>query len=199
MLALLPMSACTVKVGSGNSSTTRKHTGTKKTSGNSKPLDFQGMTLRIPYTWSGFADDSVGDRVHVTTGGHCDKKGYPEADTCRGFWLFSAEDIALGNEGRPFTPDRPFYPRTDSVPCPNRPSAFTTTNGAPTVQKLLQVGLGHRADYREWNLTCVSPAGGGDEGGFTQKTVYLPESKILVVDNWNTFGLTTRLEQATWH
>lgn len=199
VLALLPMSACTVKVGSGSSTTTR-HKTTKKSSGfHDKPLDFNGMSLRVPYTWSGITDDANGGRVHVVTGNSCDKKGYPEADTCRGFWLFSAEDIARGDEGGPFTAGRPFYPQTDSVPCPIKPSAFQTTNDAPTVQNFMQVGTGHRADYREWKITCISPAGGAEEGSFTQKTIYLPESKILVVDNWDTFGLTTRLEQATWH
>ncbi|MFD0682880.1 hypothetical protein [Actinomadura fibrosa] len=192
-LALLPLSACTVHV--GTNSTTRRHTSTKKSSSFEKRLEFNGMALQVPYTWRGETD---GSRMHVVTGGDCQKQGYPEADTCRGFWLFGAEDIARGDEGGPFTPAKPFYPQSDSVPCPNAPETFQTTPQAPTAERLAQVGTGHRGDYREWDITCISPAGGAKEGGFTQRTLHLPQSRILVVDNWETAGLVTRLEQATW-
>ncbi|RSM94031.1 hypothetical protein DMB42_51740 [Nonomuraea sp. WAC 01424] len=61
-----------------------------------------------------------------------------------------------------------------------------------------QVGPGHKAAYNAWRAKCVSYSGGGVKGTFTQREWYLPKSRILVVDQWNTPGLTDTLKYADW-
>jgi hypothetical protein len=204
-LTALPLSACTIRIGDGSSaprqSTTSEGTdGTDGQSGQAGPtqeLKVGAMSVRIPVAWQVVPEDKGAGRWHVLTGGSCDTNGYPEADTCRGFWVFGGQDIALGNEGAEYTPDRPFYPRTDSVPCPNDPESFQTTPQAPAARGFADVG-DHKGHYREWRITCISPAGGAATGDFVQRVVYLPESRILLVDNWQTTGLAGHLRTANW-
>lgn len=208
--AALPLSACSITIGNDAASSRSASPGASgRTAANGGPTSArtgQGgpvqnlrvgtMTLRIPASWH-VVTDGDGGRRHITTGGSCGASGYPEADTCHGWWVFGAADIALGNEGRPYTPDRPFYPRTDSVPCPTDPSTFQTTPQAPQEQGFAPVGT-HKGHYRAWAITCISPAGGAKTGGFTQREVYLPDSHILILDSWRTPGLTEILRAATW-
>lgn len=203
----LPLSACTIKLGDGTGSTESSApstgtsssgtNGTPSQSGPTKDLQVGALTVRIPVSWNAVPNGTGGAEWHVLTGGSCPKEGYPEADTCRGWWVFGADQIALGNEGRPYTPDRPFYPRTDSVPCPSDPETFQTTPQAPQAQGFAEVG-DHKGHYREWLITCISPAGGAKTGSFVQRVVYLPDSRILLVDNWRTTGLMAQLRGATW-
>jgi len=51
--------------------------------------------------------------------------------------------------------------------------------------------------YEEWKLLCQSPTN-GKSVGFMQRTWWLPEQHILVVDNWQTKGLYEALKNATW-
>lgn len=205
--AVLPLSACALDLGdTGTAEPTRPSAGTRSGSANgsssqagpTKDLQVGALTVRIPQSWNAVRN-SAGDGAewHVLTGGSCPQEGYPEADTCRGWWIFEADEIALGDEGRPYTPDRPFYPRTDSVPCPTDPESFQTTPRTARVQGFTDVGS-HKAHYREWQITCISPAGGAKTGGFVQRVVYLPDSRLLLVDNWQTTGLIARLRGATW-
>ncbi|WP_103938154.1 hypothetical protein [Thermomonospora echinospora] len=204
---LLPLSACEFEVGTtspaGGSPDTGPSAGgdAPQTGSQDGPagqtIDFNGLNVQLPASWKAVPDGNGGGRWHITTGGSCGSYGYLEADACRGWWLLGADDIAQGNEGSPYSPGRPYYPQTDSVPCPTDPETYQTTPQSPQAQGLVPVG-DHRGDYREWAITCISPAGGARTGGFVQRLVYLPESRILVVDNWQTPGLMNLLKNATW-
>lgn len=213
--AALPLAACSITIGDdasggrSSSGSASPGTGGRTAANGGTPSSGTGqggpvqnlrvgaMTLRIPTSWRA-VPGGAGGRWHITTGGSCAGTDYPRDDTCHGWWVFGAADIALGNEGNPYTPDRPFYPRTDSVPCPTDPSTFQTTPQAPQEQGFAPVGT-HKGHYRAWAITCISPAGGAKKGGFTQREVYLPDSHILILDSWQTPGLSEILSAAVWN
>ncbi|MBA8952299.1 serine/threonine-protein kinase [Actinomadura namibiensis] len=63
--------------------------------------------------------------------------------------------------------------------------------------------VGNRtAEYYEWRMRCVRADTQGrvspSDPRFTQRTWFLPQSRILVVDEWGTPGLDRILERATW-
>ncbi|GIH69877.1 hypothetical protein [Sphaerimonospora thailandensis] len=60
-------------------------------------------------------------------------------------------------------------------------------------------GPGHKAYYREWRGQCVGMKPPNKvKTRFYQREWFLPTSKILVVDQWNTPGLSGILKSAAW-
>lgn len=158
-------------------------------------LSFRGLHLTIPVGWTVYRDS---DRVKVITGA-CRKpsSGY-FTPRCDAFWLFGPKVLKRGHEGfSAYTPDRPFYPASDVQRCPFN-GKYGQVLGKATVAGLRQVGPGHRAHYRSWAGRCVTFSNGRQTATFNQREWYLPKSKILVVDVWNTPGLAGRLRYATW-
>ncbi|MGC5010330.1 hypothetical protein ACLQ2R_06155 [Streptosporangium sp. DT93] len=154
-----------------------------------------GLTLRLPDTWKVYGK---GDRIQVVTGA-CARPGAGwGVPGCDGFLVLGPAAIKTGNElFRPYTAERPYYPATDVQLCP-RDRRWTIRLGAAGVRGLRQVGAGHRAHYREWKATCVPMTGGTVKARFVQREWFLPRSKVLVVDQWNTPGLAGVLRRATW-
>ncbi|ACZ91555.1 hypothetical protein [Streptosporangium roseum] len=158
-------------------------------------LSFRGMNLTIPSSWGVYRD---GDRVKVITGA-CGKPsaGY-FTPKCDAFWLFGPKVIKYGHEGfSAYTPERPFYPASDVQRCPFN-GKHGQVLGKATVAGLRQVGPGHKAHYRSWFGRCVKYGNGEQTATFDQREWFLPKSKILVVDVWNTPGLAGTLKRATW-
>ncbi|MFI6802013.1 hypothetical protein [Streptosporangium canum] len=159
-------------------------------------LSFRGMNLTIPSSWEVYRD---GDRVKVITGA-CGKPsaGY-FTPKCDAFWLFGPKVIKYGHEGfSAYTPERPFYPASDVQPCPFN-GRYLQVLGKATVAGLRQVGPGHKAHYRTWFGRCVVEGNGRQIATFDQREWFLPKSRILVVDVWNTPGLAGTLKRATWN
>ncbi|MFC4060310.1 hypothetical protein ACFOWE_18560 [Planomonospora corallina] len=158
----------------------------------SKTVSFRGMKLRIPGGWQVHRQ---GDWMLVQTG-RCDRPAY-FAPNCKGFWVLGPEAIKYGDEGSRYTGEQPFYPAGDVQACPF--SARTDqVIGKPTAVGVRQVGRGHRAKYVSWFGRCVTRSNARQTATFDQREWYLPASKILVVDVWNTPGLSTVLKRATW-
>ncbi|MBE3013636.1 hypothetical protein IL992_31315 [Microbispora sp. NEAU-D428] len=160
----------------------------------------KGLTLRIPSSWK--VDDSRKDWVRVITGS-CPTKGtdtYGFRDSgCHSFWVMGPGAIKIGHElFQKYTPDGPFYPATDVGPCPVRKNLYI--HRTKLAEKgLRQVGPGHKAYYRDWAGTCGTMTSGKVKARFNQREWYLPTSKILVIDQWSTPGLSTILTNATWN
>ncbi|WP_449062111.1 hypothetical protein [Planomonospora algeriensis] len=156
-------------------------------------VSFRGMRLRVP---SGWQTHRQGDWMLVQTG-KCDRPAY-FAPGCKGFWVLGPEAIKYGREGfGSYTGEQPFYPASDVQSCPF--SAKTgQVIGKPTAVGLRQVGRGHKAKYVSWFGRCVTHRGGRQTATFAQREWFLPTSKILVVDVWNTPGLSTVLKNAVW-
>jgi len=108
-------------------------------------------------------------------------------------------------EMQSYEPIAPFHPGTDpSHVCPTDPLKYNGVRAPlpqkPQVQKLAPVGS-HQAEYREWRERCWDYGAADSKQGqvyFVQRLWYLPQSKILIIDEWNTPRLDKILEQATW-
>ncbi|WP_192809901.1 serine/threonine-protein kinase [Actinomadura rudentiformis] len=93
-----------------------------------------------------------------------------------------------------------FAPDTEAThACPPRADLFGIGG-----QKLVKRGLapigGRQAEYREWQITCAKliPKYEKTNVSFAHRLWYLPQSKVLIVDEWNTPGLAAILQKATW-
>jgi hypothetical protein len=162
-----------------------------------QPLKFRkGLTLYIPIQWK--VHRFGADVVQVVTGrcGRPQGWGTPECDA---FYLFGPSMIKRGAPGlRPYTGKRPFYTSSDVQPCPYE-RKWGEAFGSQVTRGLRQVGAGHKAAYNAWRARCVSYSTGATKGRFTQREWYLPQSRILVVDQWNTPGLSDALKHADWN
>jgi hypothetical protein len=91
------------------------------TESGTKPLHIRkALTLTIPKAWKVYEFEK--DWLRVVTGS-CARPGAsgfgfrePECDS---FWVMGHKAIRVGDEYfNAYTPDSPFYPSTDVVPCP---------------------------------------------------------------------------------
>lgn len=156
-----------------------------------------GLTLRLPAEWRVYEVRS--DWTRVVTGRCAKPKGSYFAPGCDGFWILGPKAIKVGHESfNPYTGKTPFYPATDVQLCPaDRKWGLSFASAKPRVEGLRQVGPGHKAAYREWAVVCRSTTG-KVKSRLTQREWYLPQTRILVVDQWNTPGLSGVLARARW-
>jgi hypothetical protein len=135
--------------------------------------------------------------VQVVTG-KCGKAQGWRTPECDAFYILGPSFIKRGAEGfGPYTGKSAFYTSSDVQACPYN-EKWGEAIGPKVSRGLRQVGPGHKAAYNAWKSTCVSYSGGQVKGHFTQREWYLPKSKILVVDQWNTPGLADTLKHADW-
>ncbi|MFI6325749.1 hypothetical protein ACIBG8_50110 [Nonomuraea sp. NPDC050556] len=161
-----------------------------------RTLAFRGLTLHLPDSWTIY---KVHGGLHVVTGRCAKPKGGFFTPDCRGFWVLGPGAIKYGSEGfGPYKPDRGYYPASDVEPCPVNGKYWRTGAAGKTVKGYRQVGDGHKAVYRAWPNKCGDQSGKDTNVRFTQREWYLPKSKILIVDDWNTQGLPFILENGEW-
>ncbi|WP_214110929.1 hypothetical protein [Acrocarpospora catenulata] len=168
-----------------------------------KPLHLRkGLTLVIPSAWKVYQVRP--DWIRVVTG-TCKSKGTAEFgfrdSGCRSFWVLGPAAIKLGHEGfSPYDPSRPFYPASDVSPCVYDKNLFTGEFKL-AAKGLRQFGPAHKANYRMWKAACikVGQTSSTVQGHFYQREWYLPKSKILVVDQWQTKGLANIILMAAWN
>ncbi|GAA2588410.1 serine/threonine-protein kinase [Actinomadura fulvescens] len=93
-----------------------------------------------------------------------------------------------------------FAPDTEAAHvCPPRADLYGVGG-----QKLVKRGLapvgGRQAEYREWQIRCakIIPRYEKSNVSFVHRLWYLPQSKVLIVDEWNTPNLGAILEKAVW-
>ncbi|GAB1820912.1 hypothetical protein [Herbidospora sp. RD11066] len=163
----------------------------------------KGLTIKIPSNWKVYK--TAPDYVRIVTGScpTAGTKNFGFRDSgCRSFWVFGPAAIRVGHETfNPYDPSRPYSPATDVGPCVyNKKLWMQSFKTKPVVKGYKPVGAGHNAHYREWTGSCMyGPPKYNRAGYFTQREWYLPQSKILVVDQWKTPGLATILKTATWN
>jgi hypothetical protein len=154
-----------------------------------------GLTLHLPGGWKAYGK---GDWIRVVTGRCATPSAGFGTPGCDSFWVLGPAAIKVGQElFRPYTGKQPFYPATDVQRCPHDGASGQRLYGA-RVTGLRQVGPGHRAAYREWRASCVSYANGKPKSAYTQREWFLPTTRVLVLDQWNTPGLAGVLARATW-
>ncbi|MFE3457761.1 serine/threonine-protein kinase [Nocardiopsis aegyptia] len=172
-------------------------------------VEFRGMTLELPAAWEVERREETGtpfegppvtsEAVTVTPnpGPDCDSPAL--VATCPQFHLLGPAGIAVGYEINPMTEDDPYYPRTDVVLCPLPPYV---RGPGEVVEEQGLAPVGERtAYYRVWEIGCMPlgeqlPPGGSLETFYEQRYWLLPESEILVVDEYTTPGLGEILARA---
>ncbi|WP_214415681.1 hypothetical protein [Sphaerisporangium fuscum] len=182
----VPVSASAASA-SSDSSTSRART-----------LSFRGMNFHIPADWRVYRH---GDGLVVATGASC-KKPEPFAPNCEGFWIFGPKaytNVPVGGGSITYTGKYQFHPFSGVMPCPFNSKLSWYPGEKASFRGLRQVGSGHKAQYTTWPNRCVTNGSGRTTSKWTQREWFLPTSKILVVDVWNTYGLSGVLKHATWN
>jgi hypothetical protein len=158
-----------------------------------------GLTLYLPFKWRIHGGGT--DWIHVVTGKCADPKGGFFTPDCRGFWILGPKAIKLGAEGfGPYDVRRGgYYPASDVQLCPVNGKLARVERVGPHTKGLRQVGPGHKAAYHEFQTRCRTHSGKITKVRFTTREWYLPQTKVLVVDNWKTKGLPTALRNADWN
>jgi hypothetical protein len=162
-----------------------------------QPLKLRnGLTIYIPISWR--VHKGADGVVQVVTG-RCKKPQGWGSSECDAFYVFGPKYIKIGAEGfGPYTGKNAFYTASDVQPCPFN-HKWGEVIGPKVTRGLRQVGTGHKAVYNVWSAKCVSFSSAKVRGRFTQREWYLPKSRILVVDQWNTPGLADVLKNADWN
>ncbi|MFC5833913.1 hypothetical protein [Nonomuraea insulae] len=161
-----------------------------------QPLKLRGMTLHLPSKWKVYRVSP--DWTRVVTGKCAHPKGGYGTPGCDSFWVLGPKAIKQGQEiFNPYTGSNPFYPATDVQQCPAN-GKWGQSVDKIKFKGLRQVGPGHKAAYREWKFTCASYSAGGVKSRYIQREWFLPKTRILVVDQWNTPGLSDVLKRADW-
>jgi hypothetical protein len=155
------------------------------------PLTFRRLTIRLGRGWRA---GGGGDQVEVATSRAC-RRSAGRVD-CPGFLLLGPSQIAIASELAPYDPDQVWHPGSGVEGCPqDRDGLAEVTPTKPAKRGVAKVG-GKDAVYREWRVSCVDARTGEPEAGYTQRVWYLKASKILVVDEWSTPGLSEVLAAA---
>ncbi|MBO0832476.1 MAG: hypothetical protein J2P29_10950 [Actinobacteria bacterium] len=158
------------------------------------------LTLRAPTGWRITASDGMGDYVISTTA--CDATDHSWGARCPAVLVLTATKtglggagIGVGNEGQsPYDPSRPYYPSSGVLPCPQFPSAGALMGSS---RSSFAPMAGRTANYTVWPFTCNDLTTGAHLGSFEQRDWYLPVSKVLIVDQYQTPGLATVLKDAS--
>jgi hypothetical protein len=97
-----------------------------------------------------------------------------------------------------YEPAYAWHPGTDpSHDCPPRPSLPVARGERLIRQAFVRIG-DRTAEYREWRMQCGDVNVRPVNVFFVQRLWYLPQSRILIVDQWNAPGLTQILARAEW-
>lgn len=157
-----------------------------------------GLTLYVPIKWKVYGGGT--DYVHVVTGKCAHPGGGFFTPDCKGFWIFGPKAIKTGAEGfGPYNAQRGgYYPASDVQRCPADGRLLRGERIGRHVKGLRQVGPGHKAHYHEFTTRCRTHSGKSTRTRFTTREWYLPATKVLVVDEWKTPGLTDTLRNADW-
>lgn len=154
-----------------------------------KPTRVNGLILRLPHGWHVHQGPGK-DSAYVTTGS-CDRASL----RCPGFRVVGSGQIDHGDRRHPYTKGRPFYPVKGAQTCP---ADKTLKQKLPRRPKSSGYGaIGKRqAVYYQWTISCVTKKKQKVKSIFYQWEWYLPQSKLLVIDQWSTSDLGRILKWA---
>jgi tRNA A-37 threonylcarbamoyl transferase component Bud32 len=171
-------------------------------------ISFGQFTLRLPLGWRSHALP-VRDRAQKALPGNF-RVNVP--GQCRVPEIVTKNDQREGKKREDDTYYNNYCPSFAVIRTPFRNDGETgwdtfkiTGIFAPeTEATLIKRGLapvgGRQAEYREWRVSCarIIPKYEKTNVTFVHRLWYLPQSKILIVDEWNTPGLDKILQKATW-
>jgi hypothetical protein len=172
-----------------------------------KNLEFHGLTIPLLSNWTEgrlWQHANPADTTGIKTGG-CPRDKYGLV-WCSGAHVFGPEGGKVGHPTTAYSPQGAWDPFTGVQQCPMYTDLTRAGYSDPLGYPLLREGtakIGNRSVlYHEWKIGCA--AADGSDGGnpakhFVQKVWYDPQSKIFIVDEWNTPGLREALANATWN
>ena len=166
-------------------------------------LEFRGMTLEVPAEWQALPDENTftnadGEQifdewvlVNTDPDNPCtleDRLDCPHVE------IGGPGRIATGRGQQPLTEDDRYYPGGGMEMCEDALGA----SGSPPqeVQSLAPVGE-RMAYYRVWSIPCLTSIAPDEQSAYYEQRYWLlPESEIIVVDNFRTGGLAEILADA---
>lgn len=171
-----------------------------------KTLKFHNLIIPLQSSWTNKPISSQGeapDSKNIRTG-PC-QTDWVGLTWCQGFYVFGPDGGKVGHPQVNYDPRYSWSPYTDVKACPmyaDRGRTSYGSSGDPLISEST-VKIGNRAvQYREWKIGCSAmdgSDGGNPSKSFVQKVWYDPQSKIFIVDEWNTPGLSQALANATWN
>jgi hypothetical protein len=167
-----------------------------------RTVRFGPLILRIPATWYVNYHDAQGDYTISTTACNGDDLvGAERGSGCPSFSLIAD----AGPTGSPsgvathaYAPGQEYTATTRAGGCPGKyrpwlrevPAKLYSSGYAPVTST-------RTADYTVWQFGCHHAAG-APSFYFQQRDWYLPDSRILIVDEYSIPGLAHILATATW-
>jgi tRNA A-37 threonylcarbamoyl transferase component Bud32 len=174
------------------------------------PITLSAFKIFAPAGWTARHLPGGGQNYRVNLSAACKPpSGAPDYgynNSCPSFAVLDRRGLGWDDpvqlESR-YRPGRVYIPANDTGHvCPPAPAKYHGAAEPKLVRKGTAKVGGHAAGYYEWRLTCLveNAVGGLKPTGitFVQKTWFLPQSTLLIIDEWNTPGLDKILEQAQW-
>ncbi|MFI0444196.1 serine/threonine-protein kinase [Actinomadura sp. 6N118] len=173
------------------------------------PITLGRLQLSVPQGWKVQRLGGPGGNYRVDVPGRCPANAwYPDMrrtyynSGCPSFALLDENKMLWTQEAQEarYRRGKGFHPANDpGGVCPPKPATYRMRTPDRLMKKgLAQVG-NRKAEYYEWRFYCIAQdVNGTRKDPFIQKTWFFPQSKILIVDDWNTPGLEKILAAATW-
>jgi hypothetical protein len=165
-------------------------------------LQLGPLTLRVPATWRVTYRDAYGD--YTVSTGSCavdELMGAEGGSACPSFSLIANAGTSGEPAGTSYRLGLVFTMSTGGTGCPARATNagwFRETPGTRLSSGYAPVTTAKTADYTVWQIGCLPDDHPPPAFYFQQRDWYLPESDILIVDEYSTPGLAQILATATW-
>jgi hypothetical protein len=165
-------------------------------------MELGPLLLRVPATWRVTYHDAQGDYT-VSTGSCAGDNliGAEGGSPCSSFSLIAdaGPTTAPAPGTHTYVPGQEYTTSTGATGCPAKPTAswWRDAPAVPSSTGYAPVTSTKTADYTVWQFGCYHGAG-TPKFYFQQRDWYLPDSKILIIDEYATPGLAQILAAATW-
>jgi hypothetical protein len=165
-------------------------------------LQLGPLILRVPGTWHVTYHDAYGD--YTVSIGSCavnQLMGGEDGSACPSFSLIANAGTSGEPAGTSYRLGLVFSMSTGGTGCPARTTNtgwFRESPGTRLSSGYAPVTATKTADYTVWQIGCLPDDHPPPAFYFQQRDWYLPESDILIVDEYSTPGLAQILATATW-
>ncbi|MBP2179667.1 serine/threonine-protein kinase [Amycolatopsis magusensis] len=166
-----------------------------RTTGAAVKLDVGPLTLEVPPTWTRRSQGL--EQVIVDAAECADPVKY---FNCR---YFMVTDNTKANAEQPaYVPGKPYRRSSNGRACNAAGRKDLWQNGNHTLQEATETQVGGRpARFERWTVECVprDANGGVGEVRVTQRIWFVPDSDVVIVDEWDVPGLAGMLNSAEWN
>ena len=159
------------------------------------------LILRVPAAWHVTYHDAQGDyTVSTTSCAGDDLIGAEGGSACPSFSLIENAGTSGEPAGTGYRPGSVYTRSTGATGCPARPTTgwFRDIPATPYSSGYAPVTAARTADYTVWQVGCLPDDRPPPAFYFQQRDWYLPDSDILIIDEYATPGLAQILATATW-